>query len=104
LNFILICLRFIKGSTIKRQILFVESSFNERIPRDSSVRGKNLDGKLPFPLMSKGERFFRCMERELDVWREKRGMILGGMMVTGEKVLQCCIRVFPSMTKEEIVD
>jgi hypothetical protein len=33
-------------------------------PKDSSVRGSSLDGKLPFPLMSKGERFIRCMERE----------------------------------------
>jgi hypothetical protein len=31
--------------------------------KESSIRGSNLDGKLPLPLMSKGERFIRCMER-----------------------------------------
>jgi hypothetical protein len=27
-------------------------------------------GSYLFPLMSKGERFIRCMDRELDDWRE----------------------------------
>jgi hypothetical protein len=27
---------------------------------DSSVRGATLDGKIPLPLMTKGERFIRC--------------------------------------------
>jgi hypothetical protein len=57
-----------------------ESSVVGSSPRDSSVRGSNLDGKLPLSLMSKGERFNRCMERELDDWRESTG----GAMVTGE--------------------
>jgi hypothetical protein len=47
-----------------------ESSVRGSIPRDSSVRGSIPEGKLPFPLMSKGERFIKCMERELYSWRE----------------------------------
>jgi hypothetical protein len=39
-----------------------------------------MDGKIPFPLMSKGERFIICKGKCLE--KEHRGMILGGMMVT----------------------
>jgi hypothetical protein len=49
---------------------FRKSSVRGSNPKDSSVRGSNPDRKLPFPLMSKGERFLRCMDRELDAWRE----------------------------------
>jgi hypothetical protein len=54
-----------------------DSSDRGSIPKESSVRGSSPEGKLPFPLMSKGERFIRCMERK------HRGMIPGGVMVTG---------------------
>jgi hypothetical protein len=36
---------------------FRKSSVRGSSPKDSSVRGSNPDGKLPFPLMSKGEIF-----------------------------------------------
>jgi hypothetical protein len=55
--------------------------------RKSSVRGsipKGLaapDGKIPFPLMTKGERFIRCKGKCLE--KEHRGMVPGGAMVTG---------------------
>jgi hypothetical protein len=39
---------------------FRKSSVKGSSPKDSSVRGSNPDEKLPFPLMSKGERFIRC--------------------------------------------
>jgi hypothetical protein len=45
LNAYLICLRCTQGSTIKRKI---------------HSRGAAPDGKIPFPLMKKGERFIRC--------------------------------------------
>jgi hypothetical protein len=51
---------------------FRKSSFRGSNPKDSSVRGSKLDGKLPFPFMSKGERFIRCMDRELNAWRESK--------------------------------
>jgi hypothetical protein len=41
----LICLRCTQGSTIKRIV---------------QLGGEILDGKIPFPLMTKGERFIRC--------------------------------------------
>ena len=50
---------------------FKKSSVKGSSPKESSVRGSKPDGKLPFPLMSKGERFMRCMDRELDAWRER---------------------------------
>jgi hypothetical protein len=50
---------------------FRKSSFRGSKPKDNLIRGRNPDGKLPFPLMSKGGRFIRFMDRELDSWREK---------------------------------
>jgi hypothetical protein len=53
---------------------------------ESLVKGGIPDKKLAFPLMSKGERFIRCMEREhigRCMEREHRGMIPRGAMVTG---------------------
>jgi hypothetical protein len=53
-------------------------------PNDSSVRGSNPGGKLPFTLISKGERFIRCMDRELFLGEiENKGMFQGGVMVIG---------------------
>jgi hypothetical protein len=75
-----------------------ESSIRGNKPRDSSFMGRSPDGKVPLPLMSKGERSFICMERDLNVWREKK------CMFPEEQVLQCCIRVLPSMPKGDIVD
>jgi hypothetical protein len=51
--------------------------------RKSSVRGSipAPDGKIPFPLMTKGERFIRCKGKCLE--KEHRGMVPGGAMVTG---------------------
>jgi hypothetical protein len=48
-----------------------ENSFWGRIPRESSIKGSSPEWKLPFPLMSKGEIFIRCMERESYAWRER---------------------------------
>jgi hypothetical protein len=52
---------------------------------DSSVRGSSPDGKIPFPLMTKGERFIRCRgQRHGSRGRnghrdaEDRGMVPGG--------------------------
>jgi hypothetical protein len=51
--------------------------------RKSSVRGRRVqlggatpDGKIPFPLMTKGERFIRCKGKFLE--KEHRGMVPGG--------------------------
>jgi hypothetical protein len=48
----LICLRFTRGSTIKRTVQVGRS--------DESVRGADPNGKIPFTLMTNGERFIRC--------------------------------------------
>jgi hypothetical protein len=50
LNSYLICLRCTQGSTIKRIVY---------------SRGASLDGKIPFPLMTKGERFIICIRGEI---------------------------------------
>jgi hypothetical protein len=47
-----------------------ESSFKKSLvrgsnPKDISFRGSSANWKLPFPLMSKWERFIRYMDREL---------------------------------------
>jgi hypothetical protein len=60
---------------------FQEEFSQGSIPKDSSVRGSNPDGKIPFPLMTKGERFIRCKGKCLE--KENRGMVPGGAMVTG---------------------
>jgi hypothetical protein len=41
-------------------INFKKSSVRGIIPKDSLFRGRNPDGKIHFPLMTKGERFIRC--------------------------------------------
>jgi hypothetical protein len=41
------------------------------------------DGKIPFPLMTKGERFIRCKGKCLE--REHRGMFPRGVIVTREE-------------------
>jgi hypothetical protein len=64
LNAYLICLRFTRGSTIKRTIQ-VRRSILGRVqlggvsPRIIQLGGAAPDGKIPFPLMTKGERFIR---------------------------------------------
>jgi hypothetical protein len=70
LNAYLICLRCTRGSTIKRTI---------------QLGGAAPDGKIPFPLMTKGERFIRCRGQRHDSRgrnghrdAEDRGMVPGG--------------------------
>jgi hypothetical protein len=60
---------------------FQEEFSQGSIPKDSSVRGAALDGKIHFPFMTKGERFIRCKGKCLE--KEHRGMVPGGGMVTG---------------------
>jgi hypothetical protein len=70
-NDILICNRFTRGGTVKRTY---DNSGRGSTPRESSVRGRSPDGKLPLPLM--WERFIICMERQ---YRGMRGvMVIGG--------------------------
>jgi hypothetical protein len=76
LNAYLICLRFTRGSTIKRTVQ-VGRSVSGRVQSG----GATPDGKIPFPLMTKGERFIRCKGKCLE--KEHRGMVPGGAMVTG---------------------
>jgi hypothetical protein len=52
LNAYLICIRCTRGSTIKRTI--------QVGILDELVRGVDPNGKIPLPLMIKGERFMRC--------------------------------------------
>jgi hypothetical protein len=65
LNDYLICLRFTRGSTIKRKI-HVGEEVSGRVqsggatPRTIQLGGEALDMKLPFRLMSKGDRIIRC--------------------------------------------
>jgi hypothetical protein len=86
LNAYLICLRFTRGSTIKRTVQ-VGGSVSGRVqsggvsPRTVQLGGATPDGKIPFPLMTKGERFIRCKGKCLE--KEHRGMVPGGAMVTG---------------------
>jgi hypothetical protein len=86
LNAYLICLRFTRGSTIKRTVQ-VGRSVSGRVqsggvsPRTVQLGGATPDGKIPFPLMTKGERFIRCKGKCLE--KEHRGMVPGGAMVTG---------------------
>jgi hypothetical protein len=44
--------------------------------------GATPDGKIPFPLMTKGERFIRCKGKCLE--KEHRGMVPGGAWSQGE--------------------
>ena len=66
LNSYLICLICTRGSTIKRTI---------------QSGGEALDGNIPLPLMTKGERFIKYKGKCLE--KEHRGMVPGGAMVTG---------------------
>ena len=64
-NSYLICLIFTRGSTIKRTIHFGgEVSGRLQLggvsPRIVQLGGASPDGNIPFPLMTKGERFIRC--------------------------------------------
>ena len=45
------------------------------------IGGATSDGKIHFPLMTKGERFIRCKGKFLE--KEHRGMVPRGAMVTG---------------------
>jgi hypothetical protein len=77
LNAYLICLRYTRGSTIKR-IVQVGRSILGRVqlggvsPRTVQLGGETLDEKIPFPLMTKGKRFIK-------------GMVPGGVMFTREE-------------------
>jgi hypothetical protein len=79
-----ICLRFTRGSTIKR-IVQVGGSVSGRVqlggvsPRTVQLGRATPDGKIPFLLMKKGERLIRCKGKCLE--KENRGMGPGGMMV-----------------------
>jgi hypothetical protein len=57
---------------------FTKSSFRGSIPKDSF----SLDGKITFPLMTKGEIFIIYKGKFLE--KENKGMIPGGEMVTRE--------------------
>ena len=65
LNSYLICIIFTRGSTIKRTVQ-VGRSVSRRVqsggvsPRTVQLGGVAPDGKIHFPLMTKGERFIRC--------------------------------------------
>jgi hypothetical protein len=63
------------------EISFRKSSVRGVFPRTVQLGGAAPDGKIPFPLMSKGERFIRCKGKCLE--KEHRGMVPGGTMVTG---------------------
>jgi hypothetical protein len=76
LNAYLICLRFTRGSTIKRTVQVGRS-----VSRRVQSGGAAPDGKILFPLMKKGERFIRCKCKCLE--KEHIGMVLRGEMVTG---------------------
>ena len=71
LNAYLICHRFTRGSTIKRTF-HVERSVSGRVqsgglsPQIVELGGAASDGNIPFPLMTKGERFIRCKGKCLE--------------------------------------
>jgi len=75
LNSYLICIRFTPGSTIKKTFQ-VGRSISGRF----QLGGATPDGNIPFPLMTKGERFIRCKGKCLE--KEHIGMVPGGAMVT----------------------
>jgi hypothetical protein len=52
LNTYIICLRFTPGSTIKRTV-----QVGRLVSESVQSRGEAMDGKIPFPLMTKGEIF-----------------------------------------------
>jgi hypothetical protein len=65
LNAYLKCLRFRQGSTIKRIVQF-KGLVSGRVQsggvslRTIQLGGTDTNGKIPFPLMKKGDRFIRC--------------------------------------------
>jgi hypothetical protein len=64
LNAYLICLRYTRGSTIKRIVqvrrsVFRKSSVRGSIPKDISVRGSNLGWKYTFSIDDKGEDIYQ---------------------------------------------
>jgi hypothetical protein len=63
LNAYLICLRFKKGSTIKRTVQVGRSNIGT-IQSGGAVS----DERIPFPLMTKGETFIICKDRI--AWRK----------------------------------
>ena len=67
--------------------------------------GASPNGKIPFPLMKKGERFIRCRGNRHG-FRGSVGHRDADMVPGGEWVIwiQYWIKVFPSMSKEDIVD
>jgi hypothetical protein len=77
LDVYLICLRFTRGSTIKREIQVGRS-----ISGIVQSGGAALGGKIPLPLMTKGERFIICKGKCLE--KENEGMVPRGAMVTRE--------------------
>jgi hypothetical protein len=70
-----------KEDSLGWEISFRKSSVRGSIPKDSSVRGSNPYGKIPFPLMTKGEIFIRCKGKCLE--KDHKGMVPWGAMVTG---------------------
>jgi hypothetical protein len=69
LNAYIICLRYTRGSTIKRTVQ-VGILVSRRVqsggvsPPTVQLGGATPNGKIPFPLMTKGERFIRFRIRE----------------------------------------
>jgi hypothetical protein len=97
LNAYLICLICTQGSTINRTIQ-VGRSVSERVqsggvsPRTVQLGGAALDGNIPFPLMTKGERFIRCRieilgeraQRHVDRGSNPRRVQSGGATPKGD--------------------
>jgi hypothetical protein len=77
MNAYLICIRCTRGSTINRTIQ-VGISVSGRV----LLGGAAMDGKIPLPLVTKGERFIICKGKFLE--REHRGMFPRGAIVTRE--------------------
>ena len=61
------------------------------------------DGKIPFPLMTKGGRFIRCRGQR-HVSRRSRFIRCRGQRHGSRGRMSDMISVFPSMPKGEIVD
>jgi hypothetical protein len=75
LNAYLICIRFTRGSTIKRTVHVGRSVLGRVQSREASP-----DEKIPFPFMKKGEIFTICKGKFFE--KEHIGMVLWGVMVT----------------------
>jgi hypothetical protein len=78
LNSYLICLRSTKGITIKRTV-----QVGRLVSGRVLLGGETLDGKIPFPLMTKGERFIKYKGKCLE--RDHRGMFPKRAIVTREE-------------------